>query len=311
MFNPNGTPPRSPRRDGSFFTSGQNEFRGHTGSVNLKSSASASSLVSPSKSRRIRAAVKNLKIRADAAAANSHGSMENVQSLPYGLAQSYLSENMHSPLPSPIHRKTPQVHSALNSRSSSVSSLGSSHRDRSSERGRESPFGTRDYPANIRDRSLDRQTETHYRSQNDIDGYHHSVVGRDRHKDRDYPYMGARSLERDHTTNLHRSKSIDHEYLASHSHYLPSQPDYIHTRETLVLDLQSQIADLNKECAILQQNLDTTKEKLSSSMNSIKTFWSPELKKERTLRKDENAKCAQLSENLRSLHSEKEVIIYS
>ena len=303
MFHPSGTPPRSPRKEGSFFGS-SSDYRSSE-SRSLKASSSASSLVSPSKSRRIRAAVKNLKIKTDHSTV--HGSMENVQNTPFGLAQSYINESMHSPLPSPIHRKPPSVQSALNSRSSSVSSLGS-QRDRSLDRSRESPFGNRDYSSNhTRDRSLDRQTDSRYRSHNDIDNYN-TFGGRERSRERDYPFMGARSLEREHS-NLHRSKSIDQEYLATHSHYLPNQPDYVHTRETLVLDLQSQIADLNKECAILQQNLDTTKEKLSSSMNSIKTFWSPELKKERMLRKEESAKSLEIADRLKIAHHEKEVII--
>ena len=118
---------------------------------------------------------------------------------------------------------------------------------------------------------------------------------------------GKRSNRNNTTTNLHRSRSIDHEYLASQSQYVPDQPEYVHTRETLILELQSQIADLNKECAILQQNLDVTKEKLSSSMNSIKTFWSPELKKERSLRKEENSRCANTADELRTAQDEKEV----
>ena len=37
----------------------------------------------------------------------------------------------------------------------------------------------------------------------------------------------------------------------------------------------------------LEHDLKLTKEQLNATMKSIKTFWSPELKKERNLRKDE------------------------
>ena len=42
-------------------------------------------------------------------------------------------------------------------------------------------------------------------------------------------------------------------------------------------------------------------------MNSIKTFWSPELKKERLLRKEESAKYNNLIEQYRMARTEKEV----
>ncbi|XP_014676623.1 PREDICTED: ERC protein 2-like, partial [Priapulus caudatus] len=71
----------------------------------------------------------------------------------------------------------------------------------------------------------------------------------------------------------------------------------------LILDLQAQICDLQRECSGLHQDLDQSNQKLSSSMNSIKTFWSPELKKERAMRKEENLKYAMQQEQLRlSMH---------
>ena len=39
-------------------------------------------------------------------------------------------------------------------------------------------------------------------------------------------------------------------------------------------------------------------------MNSIKTFWSPELKKERAVRKEEAARCALLHEHLKVAEAE-------
>ena len=46
------------------------------------------------------------------------------------------------------------------------------------------------------------------------------------------------------------------------------------------------------DCASLTSELDSTREKLDSNMNSIRTFWSPELKKERAVRKEESARHA-------------------
>uniref|UniRef100_A0A8C9Z7W8 ELKS/RAB6-interacting/CAST family member 1 n=1 Tax=Sander lucioperca TaxID=283035 RepID=A0A8C9Z7W8_SANLU len=50
--------------------------------------------------------------------------------------------------------------------------------------------------------------------------------------------------------------------------------------------------------------LESKESKLSSSMNSIKTFWSPELKKERALRKDEGTKIALWKEQYRVVQEE-------
>lgn len=55
------------------------------------------------------------------------------------------------------------------------------------------------------------------------------------------------------------------------------------------------------------QQLEAKESKLSSSMNSIKTFWSPELKKERALRKDEATKMAVWKEQYRVVQEETQV----
>ena len=44
-------------------------------------------------------------------------------------------------------------------------------------------------------------------------------------------------------------------------------------------------------------------------MHSIKTFWSPELKKERALRKEESAKYSLMNDQLKLLNSENQVSI--
>ena len=242
-------------------------------------------------------------------------SMENVQSMntAYNMSGTYLSEGIGSP--SPSSSRSP-YQSPAHSRSSSMTSVKSLLRDRSSDRVEREQVLAHDLRERssslVRDRSLDRQLDQHHK---DTDRYH-TFSGRtqaDRGHERDYPLMGARSLERDqnafpHTSNLVRSRSIDHEYLITQAQYLPSGHDMSrHSRDSLLLDMQSQMADMNKECAILQHELEASREKLSSSMNSIKTFWSPELKKERMIRKEENARFSALADQLKEAKCENEV----
>ncbi|XP_025837642.1 ELKS/Rab6-interacting/CAST family member 1-like isoform X2 [Agrilus planipennis] len=69
-------------------------------------------------------------------------------------------------------------------------------------------------------------------------------------------------------------------------------------------ELQSQNSDLQRELGNLKKELELTNQKLGSSMHSIKTFWSPELKKERALRKEESAKYSMINDQLKLLSSE-------
>ncbi|KAI2659036.1 ERC protein 2 [Labeo rohita] len=48
-----------------------------------------------------------------------------------------------------------------------------------------------------------------------------------------------------------------------------------------LLELQAQLRDMQRENELLRRELDLKDSKLGSSTNSIKSFWSPELKKER------------------------------
>ncbi|XP_063065547.1 ERC protein 2 [Engraulis encrasicolus] len=66
-----------------------------------------------------------------------------------------------------------------------------------------------------------------------------------------------------------------------------------------LLDFQSQLRELQRENDLLRQELDVKDNQLGSSMNSIKNFWSPELKKERVLRKDEAGRTGVLREQMR------------
>ncbi|CAL1529099.1 unnamed protein product [Lymnaea stagnalis] len=202
-----------------------------------------------------------------------------------------------------------QVHA----RAGSTSSLGNSMRDRSLDRiERENAY--------LGDTSLDRHFEQiQYSMQMDNRLNHDSrynTTGRDRSLDRDYPHMGARSLERDpHSISRSRSTDRGGEYNYP-SATLPSMPLLSHPsniqtdhsshefRNSLVFEMQVQISDLHKEVSRLQKDLEQTREKLSSSMNSIKTFWSPELKKERAVRKEEAARCNLLNEQLKVTQAE-------
>lgn len=62
-----------------------------------------------------------------------------------------------------------------------------------------------------------------------------------------------------------------------------------------------------RENEMLRREVEVKESKLSSSMNSIKTFWSPELKKERALRKDEVSKITVWKEQYRVIQDEAQV----
>ncbi|XP_048344028.1 ERC protein 2 isoform X3 [Sphaerodactylus townsendi] len=87
-----------------------------------------------------------------------------------------------------------------------------------------------------------------------------------------------------------------------HHHQLPSMLRQV--RDSTMLDLQAQLKDMHRENDLLRKELDIKDSKLGSSMNSIKTFWSPELKKERVLRKEEAARMSVLKEQMRVSHEE-------
>ncbi|XP_053200045.1 ELKS/Rab6-interacting/CAST family member 1-like isoform X2 [Scomber japonicus] len=75
-------------------------------------------------------------------------------------------------------------------------------------------------------------------------------------------------------------------------------------REGAMSDLQTQLREVLRENELLRRELEAKESKLSSSMNSIKTFWSPELKKERAVRKDEATKMAVWKEQYRVVQEE-------
>ncbi|XP_019371073.1 PREDICTED: ELKS/Rab6-interacting/CAST family member 1 isoform X2 [Gavialis gangeticus] len=75
-------------------------------------------------------------------------------------------------------------------------------------------------------------------------------------------------------------------------------------RDNTIMDLQTQLKEVLRENDLLRKDVEVKESKLSSSMNSIKTFWSPELKKERALRKDEASKITVWKEQYRVLQDE-------
>lgn len=69
----------------------------------------------------------------------------------------------------------------------------------------------------------------------------------------------------------------------------------------------SPLSQVLRENEMLRRDVEVKESKLSSSMNSIKTFWSPELKKERALRKDEVSKITVWKEQYRVIQDEAQV----
>ncbi|XP_037396567.1 ELKS/Rab6-interacting/CAST family member 1a isoform X3 [Pygocentrus nattereri] len=75
-------------------------------------------------------------------------------------------------------------------------------------------------------------------------------------------------------------------------------------RDNTIMELQAQLKEVLRENELLRKEVEVKESKLSSSMSSIKTFWSPELKKERALRKDEASKVAVWKEQYRAVQEE-------
>lgn len=109
-----------------------------------------------------------------------------------------------------------------------------------------------------------------------------------------------------------RYQSLERDYDRSYAPPPPPEDDY-YRREPPPLflgELQSQNSDLQRELGNLKKELELTNQKLGSSMHSIKTFWSPELKKERALRKEESAKYSLINDQLKLLNQENQVSWY-
>ncbi|XP_019743894.1 ELKS/Rab6-interacting/CAST family member 1 isoform X1 [Hippocampus comes] len=96
------------------------------------------------------------------------------------------------------------------------------------------------------------------------------------------------------------------EALAFGDHHMASTVPHSlrQARDNTILDLQAQLKEVLRENELLRREVEVKESKLSSSMNSIKTFWSPELKKERALRKDEVSKISVWKEQYRVIQDE-------
>ncbi|XP_016412605.1 ELKS/Rab6-interacting/CAST family member 1-like isoform X2 [Sinocyclocheilus rhinocerous] len=108
--------------------------------------------------------------------------------------------------------------------------------------------------------------------------------------------------------------SISTDAIAFGDHHMPSTlastvPHSLRqARDNTIMDLQAQLKEVLRENELLRKEVDMKESKLSSSMNSIKTFWSPELKKERALRKDEVSKITVWKEQYRVVQEENQHI---
>lgn len=155
-------------------------------------------------------------------------------------------------------------------------------------------------PYMYRDRSLDRL---------DTMGTRSTLAASQRLRDRslDRPFysmrddptglgqMGSMGLEGDYLRDPLRCQNVG---TLDRSGY--SQDGYI-------LELQARLNEAQTKFNQVKRELDATTQKLGSSMQSIKSFWSPELKKERASRKEEAIKYAMLNDQLKILRSENQV----
>ncbi|XP_052410983.1 ELKS/Rab6-interacting/CAST family member 1 isoform X5 [Carassius gibelio] len=104
--------------------------------------------------------------------------------------------------------------------------------------------------------------------------------------------------------------SVPADAIAFGDHHMPSTlastvPHSLRqARDNTIMDLQTQLKEVLRENELLRKEVDVKESKLSSSMSSIKTFWSPELKKERALRKDEASKISVWKEQYRVVQDE-------
>ena len=89
----------------------------------------------------------------------------------------------------------------------------------------------------------------------------------------------------------------------------PNQGQTSNSKLNFIKDLQIRLMDMQKECYYLRCELDTSQQKLTSSMQSIKQFWSPELKRERQHRKEETAKYTILLEQYKLLQHQYQSLV--
>lgn len=78
-------------------------------------------------------------------------------------------------------------------------------------------------------------------------------------------------------------------------------------RDAVIAELNARLQEAQNSYASVKRELDATTQKLGSSMHSIKTFWSPELKKERAMRKEEATKYALINDQMKIIRIENQV----
>ncbi|XP_021330887.2 ELKS/Rab6-interacting/CAST family member 1 isoform X7 [Danio rerio] len=123
------------------------------------------------------------------------------------------------------------------------------------------------------------------------------------------PY-GVRTTVMGSSPNIATGSPGTTDAIAFGDHHMPSTlastvPHSLRqARDNTIMDLQTQLKEVLRENELLRKEVDVKESKLSSSMNSIKTFWSPELKKERALRKDEASKISVWKEQYRVVQDE-------
>lgn len=83
------------------------------------------------------------------------------------------------------------------------------------------------------------------------------------------------------------------------------------SRDLYLTELRARLLEAQNSYATVKRELETATQKLGSSMHSIKSFWSPELKKERALRKEEATKYALINDQMKLMRVEVQVSVFS
>lgn len=165
------------------------------------------------------------------------------------------------------------------------------------------------------DRGLDSVSARHAAGRRGDRGYgtdpyqhdSHSHAYRDLEGD---PYAAAQHASRMGATTVGgvpMAGGVGHSY--DRGGYGPAGPGGARGGDSFVMELQTRLNELQAQYGTVKRELDATTQKLGSSMHSIKTFWSPELKKERALRKEEAAKYALINDQLKLLRTENQVSV--
>ncbi|XP_022235492.1 zinc finger CCCH domain-containing protein 13-like, partial [Limulus polyphemus] len=221
----------------------------------------------------------------------------SLSSSAFHASQGYYSDDPDSPVMD-VRTSSSAQNSGHRSRSITRGTPRSYH---SLERDQEREFVPIQEP---RERSLDRvEMNRHSRGRErslERSGY------RDREMERD-PYYRDRESALD--MDGYARDTGHHIPRTTHSSSAPNSERPSYSRDNFILEIQARLNDLQSQYDNVKRELDVTTQKLGSSMHSIKTFWSPELKKERALRKEEAAKYTLINDQLKILRSENQVFL--